>query len=204
MTNEVIAEGTDIIETPTVNNKVIQWKVTLVGPFVVGRCSEVLPGYTSIVEDVTDKNLPPVPEGIGDEFVYNPSIGFVVQGAFEITGPSLAEPVVQTAGELLTMWRYKDEQMLTAIAPFNSYVCLTPRDPYDGVIWNRSTLQISPGISTTFTPPNSEEMYLFVAKGEIFDQYGNEMTTNGLYAVESGKEYVFTSYMNSYLILLSK
>ena len=54
MTNEVIAEGSDIIETPTINNKVIQWKVTLVGPFVVGRCGEVLPGYTSIVEDVTD------------------------------------------------------------------------------------------------------------------------------------------------------
>ena len=190
--------------TPVSETKEIQWKVSKVGQFIVGRCSEVLPGYSAPIEDVSDSNLPSGPEGVGADFVYNRNISFVIQGAFELTGESLPEPVVLTVGELLTKWRYPTAHTLTALAPINSYVCLAPFYPDDHSIWERSLIHISAGVDTTFTAPDASEMYFFVAKGDVVDQYGNEMTTNGLYVVDPGKEYKLSSYMNSYIIFLSK
>lgn len=186
----------------TSDEKSIPWRVTATGQFVIGRCSDVLPDYQSVIEDVTDKPHPETPAGIDSRFVYNHDIGFVVQGAFEISSSELTEPLVYTAGELMTMWRFPQSHIMKSLAPINSYVCITPRDISENVIWNRSSIHVSAGIENTFVTNSSTEQYLFVAKGTIEDSDGNDFTTNGIYKVNPDTTYTFTSFMNGYMIYI--
>jgi hypothetical protein len=201
MTEEVSLD-VGYIQTPDTPN-LIQWKITLAGPFVIGRCSEVLPNYYSDVPDVSDKNLPPSPDGVGNEFVYNPDIGFVVQGAFEVSSSELVEPFVAAAGELMTMWRYQGAHVIKALAPLNSYVCITPRENINQ-IWNRSLVHVSAGIDSEITSNESVDQYLFVAKGTCTDQNGTEYNTNGLHKLDPNTTYTFNSFMSTYLIHIWK
>lgn len=205
MTEEV--QGLDIgyIQTPETPN-LIQWKVTLAGPFVIGRCSEVHPNYYSDIPDVSERNLPVFTDGVGNqnaEFVYNLDIGFVVQGAFEISSPQLAEPFVSTAGELMSMWRYTGAHVMKSLAPLNGYVCITPRENVQE-IWNRAVVHISAGVDSQLESTASLDQYVFVARGACTDQNGNEYTTNGLYKIDPTTTYTFSSFMNTYLIHIWK
>lgn len=203
--NEEVGLDVGYIQTPDTPN-LIQWKITLAGPFVIGRCSEVHTNYFSDIPDVSDKNLPPFTEGSGHagaEFVYNPDIGFVVQGAFEISAAELEEPFVSTAGELMSMWRYKCAHIMKALAPLNSYVCITPREnPQE--IWNRAVVHVSVGIDSSLESNASLDQYVFVAKGACNDQNGNEYTTNGLYKLDPNTTYTFNSFISTYLIHIWK
>lgn len=203
MAEEVQGLNMGSLPVPEDSVNLIQWKVTLAGPFIIGRCSEVLPNYFSNIDDVSEKGLPPSPDGVGDEFVYNPDIGFVVQGAFEISSSELVEPFVVTAGELMTMWRYKGAHVIKALAPLNGYVCITPRENVND-IWNRSMVHLSAGIDSQLAANESLDQYVFVAKGVCTDQNGNEYSTNGLYKLDANTTYTFSSFMSTYLIHIWK
>jgi hypothetical protein len=202
MTEEVQGLDVGYIQTPDTPN-LIQWKITLAGPFVIGRCSEVLANYYSDIPDVSSENLPPSPDGVGNEFVYNPDIGFVIQGAFEVSSEELVEPFVATAGELMSMWRYQGAHVIKALAPLNSYVCITPRENKNQ-IWNRSLVHVSAGVDSQLTSNESVDQYVFVAKGVCTDQNGIEYSTNGLYKLDPTTTYTFSSFMSTYLIHIWK
>lgn len=180
------------------NNNMIQWRVSVSGPFLISRCSEVLPGFINIIEEDLDQE--PLLE-FGNKFVKNTNISLVTEGTFEFLIDTHPSPVIHSAGEMMSEIRYKQEHIMKARDLSNGFVCLTPLQKD---FWERKLLVTTPNINTTLVTNNSPEQYLFIARGYMRDQFGTEYIGNSIYRLDKELELIFSSNTTCHSIYIWK